>query len=249
MHKVQVYFIGAGTGDPELITVKGKRLIQEADLVLYAGSLVPQALVTEAKPEARVEDSSPMTLEQTHALIMATVAQGGMVARVHTGDPSLYGAVREQARLLEVESVAWEQVPGVSAVFAAAGAAKESLTIPELRQSLIVTRAPGRTPVPESESLRSLAAHKAAMAVYLSGSDVETVVSELQAGGLDGETLIIAAHRLGWPGEKVVRSTLAEIAEDMEPGMERQTVFLILPGEGGGVSRLYAEGFSHGFRP
>lgn len=243
----QVWFVGAGPGDPDLITVKGRRIIRSADLVLYAGSLVPQPIVGEAKPGARVEDSAPLSLEQTHAMIMDAVRTGGMVARVHTGDPSLYGAVREQAELLDAEGVAWEVVPGVSAAFAAAAAAKESLTIPGLRQSVILTRAPGRTEVPEK--LRDLAAQGAALAVYLSGGDPGAVARELMAGGLSADTLVVVAHRLGWPGELLKHATLGDLEQAVEPGMERQTLFLVLPGEAQGArSKLYDAGFAHGFR-
>ena len=155
-----VYFIGAGPGDPELITVKGSRLIGEADLVLYAGSLVPPAVVAHARPGARVIDSSPLNLAETHALIVETVRAGGMAARVHTGDPSLYGAMREQMRLLDAEGIGYEVVPGVTAAFAAAAAAGLSLTVPERSQTVILTRTPGRTPMPDTEQLRDLARHR-----------------------------------------------------------------------------------------
>ena len=242
-----VWFLGAGPGDPDLITVKARRIIRRADLVLYAGSLVPRAIVDQAKAGAKVADSSPLTLEQTHALIMETVRAGGLAARVHTGDPSLYGAVREQARLLDKEGVAWAVVPGVSAAFAAAAAAGESLTVPGLRQSVILTRAAGRTPVPEG--LRELAAHGAAMAVYLSGNDPERVAQELLAGGLAPETRVIVAHRLGWPGEKLVRTNLGALGSALGQGMERQTLILVLPGEPGEErSSLYDREFAHACR-
>jgi len=245
----KVYFIGAGPGDPELLTLKAARLIAGADLVLYAGSLVPREAVAHAKPGARVEDSSPLTLEQTHALLLECVRAGGDAARVHTGDPGLYGAVAEQAALLDRDGVAWEVVPGVTAAFAAAAAAGVGFTAPGVSQSLVITRAPGRTPVPESESLRSLAAHGCALAVYLSAAQATTVQEELLAGGLAPDTPVVIGHRVGWPDGSLRRTRLDGLAEAAS-GLDRQAVFLVLPGLGkeAGRSRLYAPDFGHGFR-
>ncbi|AMK10488.1 precorrin-4 C(11)-methyltransferase [Pseudodesulfovibrio indicus] len=250
----QVCFIGAGPGDPELLTVKGRRLIGEADLVLYAGSLVPAEVVAGAKEGAKVADSASMSLEQTHALIMETVRAGGTVARVHTGDPALYGAIREQMALLEAEGVPCAVVPGVTAGFAAAAAAGRSYTVPEVTQTLIFTRLEGRTPVPEREALRKLAAHGSAMCIYLSAGDPEGVQRELLAGGLDAATLVVMAYRVGWPDEKVVETELGRLAVSArESGFTRQTVFLVLPGQGradAGTARslLYDEHFRHMYR-
>jgi len=248
---MQVYFVGAGPGDPELLTLKAARIIGAADLVLYAGSLVPPEVVARAKPGARVVDSAGLMLEQTHALIMETVRAGGLVARVHTGDPSLYGAVREQARLLEREGVEYEIVPGVSAVFAVAAAAKVSLTVPGHSQALAIVRAAGRTPVPEGGRIRDLAGPSRAVAVYLSAGDAAGVAAELLAAGMAPETLVVIGHRLGWPGQAVRRSSIASMAADATAaGCTRQTVFLVLPAEDGQehASRLYDADFAHGFR-
>lgn len=246
----KVYFIGAGPGDPELLTLKAARLMAAADLVLYAGSLVPAAAVAHAKPGAKVVDSSPLTLEETHALLAECVRGGGDAARVHTGDPALYGAVAEQAALLDRDNIPWEIVPGVTAAFAAAAAAGVGFTAPGKSQSLILTRAPGRTPVPEAESLRRLAAHGCALAVYLSASQARTVQDELLAGGLAPDTPVVVGHRVGWPDGSVRRTRLDELAESAR-GLDRQTVFLVLPGLGQEAerSRLYAPEFGHGFRP
>ncbi|WP_338668379.1 precorrin-4 C(11)-methyltransferase [Pseudodesulfovibrio methanolicus] len=249
-----VYFIGAGPGDPELLTVKGRRLIGEADLVLYAGSLVPAEVVAGAKAGAQVADSAPMSLEETHALMAETVASGGTVARVHTGDPSLYGAIREQMALMDAVGISYEVVPGVTAGFAAAAAARRSYTVPEVTQTLIFTRLEGKTPVPEGEGLRKLAAHGSAMCIYLSAGDPEGVQRELLAGGLAGATLVVMAYRVGWPDEQVVETELAELAQAArESGFTRQTVFLVLPGQGredAGKARslLYDENFKHMYR-
>ncbi|BDQ33893.1 precorrin-4 C(11)-methyltransferase [Pseudodesulfovibrio portus] len=250
----RVWFIGAGPGDPELLTVKGQRLIAEADLVLYAGSLVPAQVVAGAKEGAKVADSAPLNLDETHALMMETVRKGGMVARVHTGDPALYGAIREQMELLDRDGVDYAVVPGVTAGFAAAAAACRSYTVPEVTQTLIFTRIAGKTPVPENEALRKLATHGSAMCIYLSAGDPEGVQSELLAGGLAGFTLAIMAYRVGWPEEKVVVTDLANLAVTArENDFNRQTVFLILPGQsvedaGNAKSLLYDENFKHMYR-
>ncbi|UIJ37224.1 precorrin-4 C(11)-methyltransferase [Desulfobaculum bizertense] len=251
MADAQVWFVSAGPGDPELITVKGRRFIEEADCVIYAGSLVPRELVACAKDGAEVYDSAPMTLEETHAIIREAVAQDKKVVRVHTGDAGLYGAVREQARLLDADGISWAVLPGVTAAFAGAAAAGMSFTVPENTQSLIITRLEGRTPVPEREKLRKLASHGCSMAIYLSSGNPEGVQEELQAGGLDDETPVVLAYRVGWPQQTIVRSTLGKLAATAhENNFTRQTVFLIFPGEDGEdhISKLYDEGFSHGFR-
>lgn len=245
-----VSFVGAGPGDPELLTLKGRKAIEQADLVLYAGSLVPPAVVACARPGATVTDSAPLTLEDCHALVRQCALAGGQVARVHTGDPSLYGALREQAALLDADGIPWRVIPGVTAACAAAAAAGVSFSVPETGQSLILCRAPGRTPVPERESLASFARHGTAMAVYLSGHAAALVAGEL-GKELSPETPVLCAHRVGWPGECLVWTTLAELAACVDThGLTSQTVFLVLPAElkKGAPSRLYAEDFSHGRR-
>ncbi len=246
-----VWFVGAGPGDPELITVKGQRLIAEADLVLYAGSLVPRAIVDQARPGAEVVDSAPLNLEETHACIMRTVSSGGRVARVHTGDPSLYGAIREQMFLLDAEGVRYGVVPGVSAGFAAAAATATSLTVPDVSQSFIITRMEGRTPVPEAERLRTMARHRCAMAIYLSAANPQGLVDELRAGGLEDAVPVIAAYRVGWPEQRIVHTTVGGLCDAVRAyGLNRQTVFLVLPGEDGSArfSKLYDATFPHGYR-
>lgn len=249
-----VHFIGAGPGDPELLTLKGRRLISEADLVLYAGSLVPEAVVACAKPNARVVDSAPLNLEQTHALMLETVRTGGNVARVHTGDPSLFGAIREQMALLDRDGIDHAVVPGVTAGFAAAAAAGVSYTVPEVTQTLIFTRMAGKTPVPEAENLRDMATHGSAMCIYLSAGDPEGMQSALLSGGYAPHTRIVMAYRVGWPEEKVVFTDLASLAKTArENDFTRQTVFLVLPGQGelddeSAKSLLYDANFAHGYR-
>lgn len=245
----KVWFIGAGPGDPELITVKGRRLIRQADLIVYAGSLVPRALLDGLA--APCVDSAPLSLPETHALLRDCAKSGGLAARVHTGEPSLYGAVREQAALLDAEDIPWEIVPGVSSAFAAAAQARVSFTAPGGPQTLIVTRLSGRTPVPASEALPGLAAHGAAMAVLLSAGEPERLQSELLSGGYAPDTCVVMGHKVGWPGGETVRATVSTLAATARAhGFTRQTVFLVLPGETGPQvgSRLYDPAFAHGWR-
>jgi precorrin-4/cobalt-precorrin-4 C11-methyltransferase len=248
---IPVTFVGAGPGDPELITVKGRRCIREADLVLYAGSLVPKALVSDVKAGARVVDSSALNLDETHRLMRDTVHAGGKVARVHTGDPSLYGAVREQMALLDRDGIPYRVIPGVTAAFAAAASAGVSFTLPEKTQTLMLTRMEGRTPVPESEKLRNLARHGASLAVYLSSGDPEGLRRELLEGGYPEDTSVVIGYRVGWPEELILKTDLAGLVDMVkETGINRQAVFLILPGQGDEpvFSRLYDPEFSHGYR-
>ena len=246
-----VYFIGAGPGDPDLLTVKAARLIARADLVLYAGSLVSPDVVALAGKNARVVDSAPLTLAETHALLATTVRGGGVAARVHTGDPALYGALSEQLRLLAADAIPYAIVPGVTTASAAAAAFGVSFTEPESTQTLILTRLAGRTPMPPEESLAELARHRTSMAIYLSAADPEGVAKALAAGGCPGDTPVAIAHRLGWPGEKRLWATVATLADTVRrAGIDRHTLFLVLPGLGQGArSKLYDPSFGHGFRP
>jgi len=247
----RVFFVGAGPGDPELLTLKARRHIEEADLVLYTGSLVPKEVIAFARPGAKVIDSSSMTLQETHEAIMEIVRTGGKVARVHTGDPSLYGAIREQMDLLEGEGAAYEVVPGISAAFAAAAAAMVSFTLPEKTQTLIITRMGGRTPVPEKERIAELARHGTSMAIYLSASAPDQLVADLLEGGYPPDTPVVIAYRVGWPEQALFFTTIEETASTAkEHSISRQAVFLVLPalGRGGAASRLYSSEFEHGYR-
>jgi precorrin-4/cobalt-precorrin-4 C11-methyltransferase len=252
--KHPIHFVGAGPGDPELITVRGKRLVQEAGRIVYAGSLVPVALLDDAAAAAERFDSAGLTLAQTHDLLVDGYHRGQRVVRLHTGDPSLYGATQEQMLLLDREGIPYGIVPGVSAVFAAAAELKQELTLPEVSQTLIVTRMGGRTPVPEAERLSSLAGHGATLAIYLSIHKVEEVVAELLAG-YPAETPVVVAYRVGWPEQQFIDGSLADIAARVKAsGIERQALILVgkvLAARSGGASppsRLYDPSFAHGFR-
>lgn len=246
----KVYFIGAGPGDPDLVTVKGRALIQRAGLVLYAGSLVPRQLVACAPPDAEVVDSAPLDLETIVALMVAAARQGRLVARVHTGDPTLFGALLEQTRALDRAGIEYEVVPGVSALFAAAAAAKISFTAPERAQSVVITRAPGRTPVPQGQEPAAYAVHGAPMAIYLSGQTPDEVARSLLQAGMPPDTAVLLAHRVSQPEQRLIWSTLAGMAAAVQgQELSRQTLFLVLP-ECGDAPRslLYDARQGHGFR-
>lgn len=247
-----VFFVGAGPGDPDLITVRGRDIVQRADLVLYAGSLVPRAVVSSAKPGAAVVDSAGLDLHQTHALMRETVLRGGMVARVHTGDPSLFGSLREQIRLLDKDDIAFAIIPGVTAAFATAARAAVSFTVPEHTQTLIITRTEGRTPMPEQEQLRYLARHNTSMAIYLSAEKTSVLIRELRLAGLSENTPLVVGHKIGHPEEQLRHCRLADLDATVRAnGFTRQTMFLVLPDEHAPAtkSHLYAPAFGHGFRP
>ena len=250
-----VYFIGAGPGAPDLITVRGRDIIAQADLILYADSLVDEAVpAAYARPTARVVGSAGLDLEQIVALMVETARAGGVVARVHTGDPSLYGAIHEQMAALDAQGVAYEMVPGVTAAFAAAARLGIELTVPEVTQTLIVTRVAGRTPVPPGEALRKLAAHGASLALYLSVGQIAQVVAEALAGGAYApDTPVAVVYRATWPDERVITGTLADIAARVrEAGLTRHALILVGPAlraaRPATRSRLYAPEFAHAYR-
>ncbi|MBQ7457289.1 MAG: precorrin-4 C(11)-methyltransferase [Desulfovibrio sp.] len=242
-----VSFIGAGPGDPELITVKGAKRLQQADRIIYAGSLVPQALLPAHIPAI---DSAPLTLEAIIALMEETTRQGGMVARLHTGDPSLYGALQEECASLRQANIPFEVIPGVTAACAAAAKAAISFTIPGATQTLILTRLAGRTPMPKEEDIRLLASHKSALAVYLAGKQASLLQQQLEEV-LPEDTPILIAHKVGHPEEALHWTRLQNLAACVgKHHMERQSVILILPhsNHGNARSKLYDPAFSHGFR-
>ncbi|HEX3016145.1 MAG TPA: precorrin-4 C(11)-methyltransferase [Desulfobacteria bacterium] len=246
----QVVFVGAGPGDPELITLKGIKAIEQADVVIYAGSLVNPEILRYAKEGAKVYNSAGMTLEQVLKVTEEAVAAGKKVARVHTGDPSIYGAIQEQMDALAEKGISYSVIPGVSSFLAAAASLKREYTLPGVSQTIVLTRLEGRTPVPERESLKELAKHRATMGIFLSVQDIERVVSELGAG-YAAETPVAVVYKASWPEEKVLRGTLADIAAKVRQEGVAKTA-LILVGEFLGDtyerSLLYHPGFSHGFR-
>ena len=248
---MQVYIVGAGAGDPELITLKGHRLLKEADVIIYAGSLVNPALLDFAKAGAEIHDSASMTLPEVIETIEKAVAKGLLVVRLHTGDPSIYGAIQEQMDALKKKGIDFEVVPGVSSFLATAAALKQEYTLPGISQTVIITRNEGRTPVPEREKLRSLAAHQATMCIFLSITMLSDVVAELIAGGYAPDTPIAIVQRASWPEQKIVRATLETIvAEIADKGIDRTAMIVVSRCLGADyeLSRLYAPEFSHMFR-
>lgn len=246
-----VSFVGAGPGVPDLLTVRGLKAIKEADLLLYAGSLVSPEVVALAKAGCQIHDSACLTLEECHALVKANAMRGGLTARVHTGDPGIYGALAEQTALLDADGIPWRVIPGVTAAMAAAAAAGVSFSLPETAQSLIITRLEGRTPMPPNEKLADLAKHGASMAIYLAGHKSAVLQEQLQSA-LPEDTPVVCASRVGWPEEKVAFTTIGELAACVKKhAMGRQTIFLILPSlacRRQGRSRLYHGSFTHSYR-
>jgi len=245
-----VYFVGAGPGDPELITVKGQRLLQRADLVLYAGSLVNPALLQVVRKGVPCIDTAGLTLEEIVEFIKDGVNAGKLVVRLHSGDPALYGALQEQLDLLEEAGVPYEIVPGVSSFLAAAALLGRELTVPGGTQTVILTRQEGRTPVPAAESLPELARHRATICLFLSVHLLSEVVRGLKAG-YPQETPVAVVERASWPDARVILGTLGDIEQRAEAAGIRRTA-LIFVGDflavKGRRSLLYDPGFSHGFR-
>jgi precorrin-4/cobalt-precorrin-4 C11-methyltransferase len=251
----KVHFIGAGPGDPELITVKGARLLGEADVVVFAGSLVDRELVRIYAPGAAVLDSAGMTLEETIEVMAGAVACGQRVVRLHTGDPSIYGAIQEQMTALDHLGIDYGVVPGVTSAFAAAATLRQELTLPEVSQTVIFTRIEGKTPVPERERLPELSRTGATLVIYLSAAMIYRVVAELLEGAYTPATPAAVVCRASWPDEQVVEGSLADIAaKTREAGIDRQAVIIVgdvLRARREGLkakSLLYDKEFSHGFR-
>lgn len=208
-----IYFVGAGSGAPDLITVRGARLLSEADVIVYAGSLVNPALLDYKKDGCEVYNSAKMTLEEVIAVMAPAAKAGKTVVRLHTGDPCVYGAHREQMDELDSLGLAYEVCPGVSSFCGAAAALKAEYTLPNVSQSVILTRMEGRTPVPEKEQIESFAAHGATMVIFLSAGQLERLSERLIAGGYAPETPAAIVYKATWPDEKVVRTTVADLAE------------------------------------
>lgn len=246
-----IYFIGAGPGDPELISVKGARLISEADVVIYAGSLVNPAVLQYAKENAAIYDSAGMTLPEVLGVMRNAYSAGQTVARVHTGDPAIYGAIQEQMDVLDTEGIPYDNVPGISSFLAAAAALKREFTLPDVTQTVIITRLEGRTPVPEKEKLASLASHNATMCIFLSVHMVNTVADELKAGGYAGDTPVAIVQKASWPEQKIIHGTLDDIGEAARrEGIDRTALIIVgdfLRGKYS-LSKLYDPSFTHGYR-
>ncbi|MFK5987129.1 MAG: precorrin-4 C(11)-methyltransferase [Pseudomonadota bacterium] len=252
----KVWFVGAGPGDPELITVKGKDLISVADAILFTGSLVSGTVMRWSKSGCEIADSKGMTLEDINHWLIDKAQTKKIVVRLQTGDPSLYGALIEMIQALDKHAIASSIIPGVSSALASAAAACETLTLPELTQTVIFTRIEGRTPMPEGESLEELASHHSSICLFLSITLIHKVENSLIKAGWSKDSPIVVVHKASWPGEeKIVRGTLSTIREKCkQAGITSQSMIIVSPTLGARnfkdlkKSRLYAADFNHKFR-
>ncbi len=257
MRKIQpgwAYIIGAGPGDPELLTIRGMQVLKSADTVVYADSLVNSEILEYCRPEARLWTSSDRNLDEIISLIVAAIQEDHVVARVHSGDPAVYGAITEQMRRLQMCNIPFEIIPGVSSVNAAAGRIQRELTVPGVSQTVILTRVEGRaSPVPKGGSLSELARHPATLVIFLSAALANKVTRELLEAGYEESDLLIVAYKVGWSDEKIIETTVKNLAQDLR----RHKIYrhaLILAGQAieptlrDTRSRLYDPEFSHLFR-
>lgn len=246
-----VYFIGAGPGDPELLTIKGRTLIERCPVCLYAGSLVPREIIACAPPGAQVIDTAPLHLDQIIGHMRDAHAAGLDVARVHSGDPTIYGAIAEQMRRLDEENIAYEVVPGVSSFTAAAAALGIELTPAGANQSLILTRAAGRTGLPPNESLAELAKHRVGLVLFLSAAQV-TAVAESLLPHYGPEAPVVVAYRVSWPDQRIFHCTLETLAETVRSAKIHLTALILvgpmLEADRACDSHLYDRGYTHRFR-
>lgn len=246
-----VHFVGAGPGAPDLITVRGARLLEKADVIIYAGSLVNPELLGYAKPDCKIYNSAYMTLEEVIAVVREAEQKGLTTVRLHTGDPAIYGAIKEQMDELDESDIAYDVCPGVSSLFGAAAALKCEYTLPDVSQSVIITRAEGRTPVPDKEKLGLLAKHQSTMILFLSSGLAEKVKNELIEGGYSEDCPVAVVYKATWPDEKIVHTTVGELPQVMSDNGINKTALIIV----GYVlkseyekSKLYDKTFSTEFR-
>lgn len=247
----KVHFVGAGPGDPELITLKGYQLLQQADIVIYAGSLVNPELLKYCSAACEIFDSAAMHLTEIIDEMEKGVQAGKVVVRLQTGDFSIYGSIREQVEELNKRNIEYTCTPGVSSFLGAASSLGVEYTVPEIAQSVIITRMAGRTPVPQLESLRSLAQHQTSMVIFLSVQSIQEVVAELLAGGYTSDTPAAVIYKATWPEEKQVTGTLATIAKQVEEAGFRKTALILVGnflGDEFYYSKLYDSTFQHEFR-
>ncbi len=247
----KVYFVGCGPGDPELITVKAKKLLQKADVVVYSGSLIPKEIIKLCK-KAKLYDAAKMVREEIFTVLRVGALQKKLVVRLHDGDPSIYGAIREQTDNLKKEKIDYEVVPGITSFLASAAALGCELTLPGVTQTIIVTRAESRTKVPKREKISELAKHRATMIFYLSVHLVSDIVKEAIKGGYSKSTPVAVVYRASWKDEKILTGTLGDIAKKIRDAKITKTAIIII----GDIvnpkhyeySRLYDKTFSHGYR-
>ena len=247
----QVHIVGAGPGDPELITRKGYRLVQEADAVIYAGSLVNPEILEACKEGCEIHNSASMSLDDVLAVTKASVAEGKTLVRLHTGDPAIYGAIQEQMDALKEMGITYDVTPGVSSFLATAAALQQEYTLPNVTQTVIITRMEGRTPMPEKEKLSMLASHGATMCIFLSVQMIDKVAAELIEGGYDKTTPVAIVVKASWPDQRIIRGTLETIADVVaEEGVIRQAMIVVsrVLDTDYELSKLYDKGFAHMYR-
>ena len=249
MHKV--YFVGCGPGDPELLTIKAKKLIQNADVVVYSGSLIPQEIIKLCK-KAKLHDAAKLVREEIFDILKTNAKKGKLVVRLHDGDPSIYGTIREQTDNLQKERIEFEIVPGITSFLASAAALGSELTLPGVTQTIIITRAESRTKVPKQERISELAKHKATMIFYLSVHLLSDIVKQAIEGGYPKSTPVAAVYRASWKDQKVIRGTLNDITKKVRDEKITRTAIIIIGDiinpKSYEYSKLYDKTFSHGFR-
>ncbi len=246
-----ISFIGAGPGDPELITIKGKRLIDQADVIVYAGSLVNPDVLGGAKESAKIYNSAEMNLDEVIDVMSTAEKEGLKVVRVHTGDPAIYGAHREQMDRLETMGIEYEVIPGVSSFLATAAVLRKEYTLPNVSQTVILTRMEGRTPVPAREKLVDLAKHHATMIIFLSVGFLDELSSTLITGGYEPETPVAVVYKATWPDQKIVTGTLADIAPKVKEAGITKTALTVVGdflGDEYELSKLYDKYFTTEYR-
>lgn len=245
-----VYIVGAGSGDVELITVKGLKRVKEADIIIYAGSLVNPEILKEAKENCEIHNSAYMNLEEVIEVIKRGHSEGKNIVRLHTGDPSIYGAIREQMDILRENNIPFENIPGVSSFCGAAAALQAEYTLPAVSQTVILTRMEGRTAVPEKESIESLSKHNATMIIFLSVGMIDELVKRLMEGYLEN-TPAAVVYKATWKDEKIVRGTLSDIAlKTKEAGINKTALVIVgnCLGDDYELSKLYDKNFKTEFR-
>ena len=246
-----IYFIGAGPGDPDLITVKGRKLIEDADVIIYAGSLVNPDVLNVAKPSVIIHNSAYMNLDEVIDVIKESTDKGLKVVRVHTGDPAIYGAIREQMDRLDALGIEYEVVPGVSSFLATAAVLKKEYTLPDVSQTIILTRMEGRTPMPPKEKLIDLARHNSTMVIFLSVGFMDEMCSTLIKGGYDPKTPVAVVYKATWPDQKIVAGDLTNIAQKVKDAKIEKTALTVVGGFLGdeySLSKLYDKYFTTGYR-
>ena len=246
-----IHIIGAGPGDPELMTIKAKRLIDEADVIVYAGSLVNPDVLKDAKASAVIHDSARMNLDEVIDVLSEAEKNGKKAVRVHTGDPAIYGAIREQMDRLEKLGIEFEVVPGVSSFLATAAVLKKEYTLPDVTQTVILTRMEGRTPMPPKEKLVDLARHNSTMVIFLSIGFIEEMCATLIEGGYTPDTPVAVVYKATWPDQRILKGTLSDIASKVKDAKIEKTALTVVGrflGDEYSLSKLYDKNFTTGYR-